>query len=239
MNKRFQILGLGFFIFSILFSNQVCWGGLVIEELHRDIEGRMERVIRSFSQDRFRTDYPEGHVSTIIDFKEDRMVMIDHSSRNYVEIKFSQWEKEVAAKLKQSAPGYKTKTRKITVKSTGEKAMINGFQTEKVEIWADEELVEENWMTRDVDLREVEKVMEKIARSFSKEFKIEMKEGRQIYDQLKSYGIPILVKDYMISYGLAPVTVMEVRTIVEKDLGEEVFSPPSGYQRILPEVLKK
>ncbi len=227
----------GILLSSVLLS--VGHAGVVIEEVHRDREGRMERVIRSYSGDRFRTDHPEGAVSIIIDFKEDRMVMIDHSSKTYVETKFSRWERMVAERLKQSMPEMKRGERKITVTRTGEKAWHYGFQTEKIEIRADGELIEENWMTRDVDVREVERVMEKVARSFSKEFKAEMREGREIYEKLKAYGIPILIKDYTLTYGLGPITVMEVRRIEKKELGSEVFFPPSGYQRILPEAHKK
>lgn len=226
-------------LLSLLFWTEECWPGIVIEEFHRDREGRMGRVIRFYSEEQFRTDHLEGGVSTIIDFKGDRIVMIDHPSKSYVEIRFSQWEKEVAERLKKSMPEVKPKERRITVTRTGEKALINGFQAERVEIRADGELIEENWMTRDVDFREVERVMEKVARSFSKEFKVEMKEGRQIYEKLRFYGIPILVKDYTITYGLGPITVLEIKSIEKKDLGSEIFLPPANYQRILPEVPKR
>lgn len=239
MKKRTLILSGWLGLLSILFLTGECRAGMVIEELHRDKEGRMGRVVRFYSGEQFRTDHLEGGVSTIIDFKGDRIVMIDHPSKSYVEIRFSRWEKEVAERLKKSMPEAKLKVRRITVTPTGEKAVINGFQTEKVEIRADGELIEENWMTRDVDFREVERVMEKVARSFSKEFKVEMKEGRQIYEKLRSYGIPILVKDYTITYGLGPITIMEVQTVEKKDLGGEVFLPPAGYQRLLPEVPKR
>jgi len=238
-NKRFLFFGWGLLLLSFIIVTGDCWGGMIIEELHRDMEGRMGRIVRFYQEDQFRTDHPEGGVSTIIDFKGDRMVMVDHSSRSYVEVKFSRWEKEVAERLKKSMPEVKPQERRITVTRTGETALINGFQTEKVEIRADGELIEENWMTRDVDYREVERVMERVARGFSKEFKLEMKEGRQIYERLRSYGIPILIKDYTLTYGLGPITVMEVRKIEKKDLGIEIFLPPAGYQRIIPEAPKR
>jgi len=239
MKKRFIVFsGLLGFLLTVL-SSPVCRAGMVIEELHRDMGGRMGRIIRFYSGDQFRTDHPEGGVSTIIDFKEDRIVMIDHPSRSYVEIKFSRWEKEVAERLKKSMPEIKPQERRVSVNGTREKALINGFQTEKVEIRADGELIEENWMTRDVDFREVEKVMERVAKGFSKDFKVEMKEGREIYEKLKPYGIPILIKDYTLTYGLGPINVMEVRKVEKRDLGGEVFLPPTGYQRIIPEVPKK
>lgn len=238
--KRTLLIGLGWggvLLFSVLIS--MGHAGVVIEEIHRDREGRTGRIIRYYSGDQFRTDHPEGGMSTIIDFKEDRMVMIDHSSKTYVETRFSRWEKEVTERLKKSASGVRRRERKITVTRTGEKAWHHGFHTEKIEVRADGELIEENWMTRDVDFREVERVMEKVAKSFSKEFKAEMKEGREIYEKLKAYGFPILIKDYSLTYGLGPITVMEVRKVEKRELGREIFLSPSGYQRIIPEALQK
>jgi hypothetical protein len=175
----------------------------------------------------------------MIDFKNDRMVMIDHRSKSYVEIKFSQWEKEVAKRLKGKAPVTKPKARKILVRKTGETAIINGFRTEKIQILADGELIEENWVTRDVNMEEIGKVMDRIAQGFSKEFRSEMKEGREIYEKLKLYGFPILIKDYTITYGLKAIDVLEVKKIERKELKDEVFSPPSGYERIITELPKK
>lgn len=218
---------------------QECMAGVVIEQVMKDREGRASKVFLYFSEYRYRTDHPEGGLTTIIDFKGNRMVLIDHRFKNFVEIKFSQWEKEVAERLKKELPGIKPKMRKIIVKRAGEKATINGFQTEKIEIWADGELMEENWVTQDVEMREVEKVMEKVAQGFSKEFGSEMKEGREIYEKLKPYGFPILIKDYAITHGLGGIDVLEVKKLEKKELKEEVFIPPAGYQRIIPGPSKK
>ncbi len=226
-------------LFSLFISIQESRAGVIIEEIHRDLDGKRVNVVRFFSENQFRTDHPEAGRTTIIDFKADRMVMIDHSSRAYVEIKFSRWEKEVSEKLKKSTPQTKPKERKITVRGTGEKALINGFQSEKVEIRANGELIEENWMTRDADFQEVEKVMEKVAKGFSRDFQLEMKEGREIYQKLKTYGIPVLIKDYTLTYGLGPINVMEVQKIEKKDLKEETFLPPPAYQRIITDAPKR
>ena len=224
-----------FFILLI----QECMAGVFIEEVHKDREGKMTKVFRYFSEGQFRTDHPESGLTTIIDFRGDRMVMIDHRSKSYVETQFSRWEKEVAERLKKSMPQIKPPERKIIVRGTGEKAFINGFQTEKIQIFAGSELIEENWMTRDVDIREVEKVMERVAKGFSKDFRLEMKEGREIYEKLKPYGIPILIKDFTLTYGLGAIDVLEVKKIEKKGMGEEGFLPPADYQRIIPEAPKK
>jgi hypothetical protein len=129
--------------------------------------------------------------------------------------------------------------RRRSLKRTGETATLHGFRTEKVQIFADGELIEEHWVTRDVEMRDVEEVMEKVALGFSKEFRSEMKEGREIYEKLKPYGYPIVVKDYAITYGLRGIDVLEVIKLEKKELADEVFLPPSGYQRIIPESSKK
>jgi len=225
-------------LLSIL-TSQDCLAGVVVEQIVRDREGGPSKALLYFSDDRFRTDHQEGGLSTIMDFKEDRLVMIDHASKRYVEVKLSQWEREVAKRLKKDLPGVKPKEKKIVVRKTGRTAVINGFQTEQVEILADGELIEENWMTRDVEMKEVEKVMDRVARGFSKDFQREMKEGREIYEKLKPYGFPILVKDHTIAYGLRAIDRVEVKRMEKKELKDEVFMPPAGYQKIVPETSRK
>jgi hypothetical protein len=216
-----------------------CLGGMVVEQMVRDQNGSPSIVLLYFSGYCFRTDHPDGGMATIMDFKEDRLVMIDHRSKSYVEIKLSQWEREVANRLKKEMPGVKPKERKITVRKTGQTALINGFQTEQIEILAGGELIEENWVTRDVEMKEIEKVMDRVAQVFSKDFKLEMEEGREIYEKLKPYGFPILVKDYSMTYGLKAIDRVEVKKMEKKELKDEFFLPPSGYQRVIPEVPKK
>jgi hypothetical protein len=165
--------------------------------------------------------------------------MIDHRSKNYVEVKLSQWEKEVARRLKKESPGVKLRKRDIIARKTGKKAVINGFQTEQVEILAGGELIEENWVTRDVEMKEIEPVMDRVAQVFSKDLRHEMKEGQEIYEKLKPYGFPVLIKDYTMTYGLGAIDRVEVKKIEKKELKEEVFLPPPGYQKIIPEAPKK
>lgn len=239
--KRKTQLFLGVLILLLIMATYgKAMAGMVVEQLMKDKEGSPSKALLYFSEYQFRTDHAEGGLSTIMDFKGDRLVMIDHRSKNYVEVKLSQWEKEVAKRLKKEFPGMKKpKERKISVRRIGRTAVINGFSTELVEILADDELVEENWMTRDVDMKEVEKVMDRLAQGFSRDFQREMKEGREIYEKLKPYGFPILVKDYATTYGLAAIDRVEVKKVEKRELKDDVFLPPSGYQKVIPESGKK
>ncbi len=222
-----SILSLGVFLQNAL-------GGVVIEQVMRERGGKVSKATLSFSDQRFRTDQEDGASTVIIDFKNDGMILVDHRLRTYTEMKFSEWEKEVARLLKMESSGTKSKTRKIVVKRTEEKMIVNGFNTEKIDILADGELIEENWVTRDVNLADVEKLMERVARSFSRNFGIEMKEGKEIYEKLKPYGFPVLVRDYSMTVTRAPIDRLEVTRIERVDLKEEIFLPPSSYRRTNP-----
>ena len=222
-----SILSLGIFLENAL-------GVVVIEQVMRERGGKVSKATLSFSDQRFRTDQEEGGSTVIIDFRKDLMILVNHQLRTYTEMKFSQWEKEVARLLKMESSGVKSKTRKIVVKRTEEKVIVNGFHTEKIDIVADGELIEENWVTRDVNLADVEKLMERVARSFSKDFGVEMKEGREIYEKLKPYGFPVLVRDYSMTVTRAPIDRLEVTRIERVDLKEDVFLPPNLYQQTNP-----
>jgi len=239
--KRKTQLFLGWLILLLI---MVTYGkalaGAVVEQVVKDKDGSPSKILLYFSDYQFRTDHAEGGLSTIMDFKGDRLMMIDHRSKNYVEVKLSQWEKEVAKQLKKEFPGMKKpKERKISVRRTGRTAVINGFSTEQVEILADDERIEEDWVTRDVEMKEIEKVMDRVAQGFSKDFQREMKEGREIYEKLKPYGFPILVKDYATTYGLGAIDRVEVKKVEKRELKDDVFLPPAGYQKVIPESGKK
>ena len=70
-------------IFLLIFLSQECVAGVAIEQVVKDMEGRASTVFLYFSENQFRTDHPEGGLTTIIDFKNDRIVMIDHRSKSY------------------------------------------------------------------------------------------------------------------------------------------------------------
>ncbi len=240
MKRRTQLFLGWLILLLVMVTYGKALAGMVVEQLMKDRDGSPSKAVLYFSEYQFRTDHAEGGLSTIMDFKGDRLVMIDHRSKNYVEVKLTQWEKEVAKKLKKEFPGTKKpKERKISVRRTGRTAVINRFSTEQVEILADNELIEENWVTRDVEMKEIEKVMDRVAQGFSKDFRSEMKEGREIYEKLKPYGFPILVKDYGTTYGLAAIDRVEVKRVEKRELKDDVFLAPAGYQKVIPESGKK
>ncbi len=234
MNRRTLFSSVVLIGFLLFYPAGEGFAGVLVEQVVRDQNGVPSKTLLYLSGQQYRTDHQEAGKTTILDFEKDRLVMIDHRSKNYVEVKLSQWEREVAKRLKEASPGVKPKKREIIVRQTGKKAVINGFQTEQVEIWAGKELIEENWVTRDVDIQEVERVMDRVAQVFSKDLRLEMKEGREIYEKLKPFGFPVLIKDYTMTYGLGAIDRVEVKRTEKKQLKDEVFLPPADYLRIIP-----
>jgi hypothetical protein len=214
------------------------FAGVVVEQVVKDQNGIPAKTMLYLSSDQYRTDHPERGLTTILDFKGDRLVMIDHRSRNFVEVKLSLWERDVAKRLKKESPRVKPKKREIVVRKTGKKAAINGFQTEQVEILAGGELIEEHWVTRDVEMKEIEPVMDRVAHVFSRDFRNETEEGREIHKKLKPFGFPVLIKDHAATHGLGAIDRVEVKKMEKKELKEEFFFPPVDYQRIIPEASK-
>jgi len=217
---------------------QLSVAGTVIEQQIKDRDGRAAQVTLYYSENRLRTDHAESGLTTILDYKNDQIILIDHRSRNYLSMKLSEWEKETAKQLKKERPTSQPRERLITVRSFGERAAINGFQTEKVEVLAGSELIEEHFMTKDIDMSEVDKVMEKAAQGLSKELGPEVKEEKEIHQRLKPYGFSILIRDYTATKGRQGIDVLEVKKIERKEIKPEVFQPPAGYVRVVPPTKK-
>ncbi len=223
----------------LLLMVQLAMAGTVIEQQVKERDERPTQVILYFSGSQLRTDHPESGMATILDFKNDQIVLIDHRSKNYLSMKLSQWEKQTAMQLKKGNPAGQPKERVITVRSLGEIAMVNGYKTEKVQVLADGEVIEEHSMTKDIDMNEVDRIMEMAAQGLSTEVRSQLKEGREIHRKLKPYGFSIRVRDYTISQNTGGVDTLEVKKIERKELKPEVFQPPASYQKITPPPVKK
>jgi hypothetical protein len=223
-------------ILATLLLISASFAGVVIEQRVKDGEEKATQVILYCSENQLRTDHPESGLTTIMDLKADQILLIDHRSKGYLSMKLSLWEKEMASQLKKNNLPIRPRERKITVRTFGEKAVINGFNTVKIQVLADGELIEEDWMTKDIDMTEVDRAMEKATQGFSREFRSELKEGQEIQKNLKPHGFSVLVKDYTVTYGLRGVDVLEVKRIERKELKDEVFLPPSGYDKIIPQL---
>jgi hypothetical protein len=239
MKRSGWVIGIALAFLLVVSASRHSDAGIVIEQTMKNREGKVSRVVVYASGDQLRTDDQDGRLTTIVDFKGDRMVMIDHASRQYVEVRLSQWEKDISEGLRKNFPPVSSRQRNIVVKKTAETATLSGFKTQKIQILADSELVEEHWVARDLDMGEYERLMDRASKGFSKEFRSEMKESRDIHEKLKPHGFSIRIRDYAATYGLGGVDVLDVNKIEQRELKPDVFSPPQGYSRVIPEAPKR
>jgi hypothetical protein len=89
----------------------ISYAGVVIDQRVKDREGKATHVILYCSGTQLRTDHMESGLTTIMDFKGDRIILIDHPSKNYLSMKLSVWEKEIAKQLKKDPPPLRPKDR--------------------------------------------------------------------------------------------------------------------------------
>ena len=120
-------MGFPLSVLFIVLVFQECLAGVMIDQVMKDREGTSSRVTLYFSGERLRTDDVDHGLSTIMDFKGDRMVMVDHRSKNYIEVRFSQWEEEVGEQLKKGLPAVRPKMRRIVVRRAGKQPRSMDF----------------------------------------------------------------------------------------------------------------
>src|SRR4030067_2681731 len=88
MSSRRKILSISWKVlvsFTLLLMFQECLAGVVVEQVVREREGSPSKVFLYFSEYRFRTDHREGGLTTIMDFRADRLGMIHHPPQSQFE----------------------------------------------------------------------------------------------------------------------------------------------------------
>lgn len=200
--------------------------GTIIDQDMIDIWGKKSGLVLSYSKKRLRIDQKDGKLSTIIHFRNNRILILDHLSKTYITYPFSKWEKEVSQRIK----GQKaTERREIRVEPTGEERTINNFGTRQIHVFIDGVLFQNIWLTRDVDLEGMLKAMENGLGRLSGLPKAEMEEREEIYTKVKEWGFPILIIEYREAFGKTLEEVTEVNRIESRNLDGELFTPPKSY----------
>lgn len=230
--KRNTFIVCGLMVLGILFlSESAARAGTVMDQDMIDIWGKKSGLVLFYSKRRLRIDQKDGRLSTIMDFRRDRIVILDHASKSYIEYPFSRWEKQVSQRM----GGKKAAQRKeIRVEPTGAEKVINGFKTRQIRVFINGVLFQESWVTRDVDLEEMFRAIRKGVGRPSGFSKTEMEEKEEIYHKISESGFPILTTEYRQFSGKTLKKVTEVKRITTQRLSNRLFTPPGGYTRRSP-----
>lgn len=224
---RFIICGLVVVGMLFPFGGTVI-AGTVIDQDMTDVWGKKSGLLLYYSKKRLRIDQKDGKLSTIMDFKKDRIVILDHTTKSYIAYPLSSWGEQVSKKI---APQEKHPKRKIRVESTGEEAEINGFKTKQIQVFINGVLFQDIWVTQDVDLEEMLGVIKKGMGRPSGLSREEMEEKEEIYKKVKETGFPILTTEYRQVFGKTLKDITEVKRIVTQNLDSRLFAPPKGYTK--------
>jgi hypothetical protein len=201
--------------------------GTVIDQEMIDIWGKRSGSFLFYSKKKLRIDQKDGKLSTIMDFKRDRIVILEHGSESYIEYRFTQWQEQVF----QKAPRQKGhEKREIRIEPTGAEKEINGFETTGIRVFIDETLFQDTWVTRDVNLEDMLETMEEVSR-LSGSSKADVREKEEIYRKIKEWGFPILTTEYRRYAGKTLQEITEVLSIETRRLDSSLFAPPQGYTK--------
>jgi len=212
-----------FLTVCIVLTAQEGLAGVMIDQVMKDREGGL-RGHPLFFGERLRTDDVDHGLTTIMDFKGDRMVMVDHRAKNYIEVKFSQWEKEVAEQFKKDLLPF----------SPGRGGSSSGGGRDSHDQWfshgegggvcrrgADRGELDDPGR----DMSEIEKVMERVSRDSHRSFGARWpREGRSTRN-LNPTGFRSSSKT-LPSPRSEGMSVLEVKKLEQKELSEELFLPP-------------
>lgn len=217
----------GLVVLGIVFlSASTIRAGTVIDQEMIDMWGKRSGFVLFYSKKRLRIDQKDGELSTIMDFGKDRIVILHHVSKTYIEYPFSTWEKQVSQKMESQRNADK---REIRVQSTGAEKVINGFKTRQIQVFIDGVLFQDNWVTQDVDLEDMLAAIKKGAGRLGGLSKAQVEETEEIYHKIKEWGFPILTTEYHQFYGKSLKEVTEVKRIETGRLNSHLFTRPRGY----------
>ncbi|MBW2057676.1 MAG: DUF4412 domain-containing protein [Deltaproteobacteria bacterium] len=224
---RLIALGLVALVLSILPAFPA-GGGTFIDQDTIDIWGRKQGLVLYYSKGRLRIDQKDGRLSTIMNFAENRIVVLDHLSKSYVEYPLSRWKRRVSQRMKGTGSYQR---REVRVEPTGQEKVINGFRTRRIRVMIGGVLFQESWVTRDVELGDMLRAIRKGAGTPSGLSKAQMEEKEEIYEKVSQWGFPILTVEYRILSGKTLTETTEVNAIATRKLGNRLFTPPKGYTR--------
>jgi len=203
-----------------------------------------------------------NNVSTLFDFDKDQMIVLDHNSQTFTVIdpeafvkaveKYTKKMEKMRQKHLESLPpeqremvekmikqrelkSGKDESGKIviSIKSSDESTNISGYKASKYEVFHNDKLNEELWLTNDLDIQN-ELELKKMSNLMTEFKKVNKRLGDDTVVNEDAFinlfangGFPLKTVDR--SFG-ETVYIEEVVDIKKQDIPKEDFKLPSGYK---------
>ena len=240
MQARVKIL----FTLAVLF---VCAGfendaysGLIMEQVgYQQGSNDRQKVTIYIQGDKFKQVENGGPFSpaVIFDLNSGNIMFVNDEKKLYIILNRDEYLKYIESVIAENKD-VSTAGRNVTLKKTDETASIAGYNSRKYEIFDNDKLQSEYWVSSDagfsqeLDMNKMSKLMNEVKRisqnvggsaSISdNEYKI----FQEIYDD----GYPM--KTVYHSPDSDKVFVEEIISVKKQDIPPSDFQPPAGYQKI-------
>jgi len=184
------------------------------------------KTTMTFGDKVLRADNAEMNSSIIMDFKGNKMYMIQHAAKMYMELDIA----ALSAQMKDMIERVKVKDQgsMVVIKETGEHKTINGFACEKLAVVKNGKEVGEIWVTKDIKDKDVSGVYQQFF-----EMAGAQNQSQQAIERLEglkkaiSMGFPIQTV-HIEEDGSK--NIVEVLSAGQKTVSADYFVPPKDYQ---------
>lgn len=251
----------------LFFSTFQSYAGLVLERERYEEGSSQKMKGTIYMQDnKIKSFDEEGQFSAIFDLDTGEMIQVDNLSKRYSStqaVDYFAYYKQYALKMKAAMvqqlselppnqraqaegmmkrqgielPGNSARAVRITLKNTGDKKKIAGYESAKYEIYRDGKLDEEIWTSNDIRFQE-EIDMNKMVDYLRELRKIEdgmrgssslSQEAEQVYTEVFSSGFPMKTIDYPLSGNSI---VEQTIKVSNRKIDSSEFQAPKGYTKV-------
>lgn len=254
---------------ALAFSTQISLSGIVMQQVRYERGSSDKQTGNIMIQDnKLRFNDLDSNYSSIIDIDNDRVILIDHSSKTYISTSLNEYLSEVEKKKKQMEEDMKNhlsalppdqqetvkelmkknklnseqqKRSKLNIRKTDMTSKIAGEDAVKYEIYIDGKLNEEIWITERADIRN-EMDFTKVS-DMMKKFKLmgnttTAENLLHVDEYAELFEKGFPIKTVDHSFGKV-IYVEEVTDIKTEEIEEDEFQPRKDYSEKTLESLFK
>lgn len=240
MHARVKVI----FILSVLFIfagfEKDAYSGLIMEQVgYQQGSSDKQKVTIYIQDDKFKQVENGGPFSpaVIFDLNSGDIMFVNDEKKLYIILNRDEYLKYIESVITENKD-VSTVSRNITLKKTDETAAIAGYSSRKYEIFDNDKLQSEYWVSSDagfseeLDMNKMSKLMnevKRISQNVGGSASISDNEYK-IFQEIYEDGYPM--KTVYHSPDGDKVFVEEIVTVKKQDIPPSEFQPPAGYEKI-------
>lgn len=225
MTKMKTILLIAILLTSYCASAEAAW---VFTQKETAGSGKTMNTTMTFGKNAIRTDIPDAQTSSLMNFAADKMYLLHHGQKMYMEMVISTMKAQLQQMLARAGQNKDKST--LTVKETGERKKIAGFESEKLVIMNGGKPSGEIWITKEIKDKDVFDVYR---RFFELTGSQGAKPGEDLIAGLQkaiTLGFPMKIS---IKTNSGDAVEQEVTSVTQKEVKAEAFLPPKDYKKMV------